>query len=174
MDEQPGERRLAAPLRRDDTGAVDEAWARATAAHAAAPQDPETYVEVLAALATTRFLVPVVALLGEAEVGADGLARDKSSDMASVLLTGADGRVALLAFSSMQTLERWDPGARPVPVAAEHAAQAALQEGAAAIVVDVAGPVSVVIQGEDLAAVARGWRMSRVGGRPAWIGQPPE
>lgn len=169
--ENPGERRLAAPLRADDTGEADVGWSQATAAYA---RDPAAYVEVLTVLGETRLLVPVVALLGESEVGADGLVRDKSSDMASVMLTGADGRVALLAFSSMAALLRWDPEARPVPVAATHAAQAALQEGAVALVVDLAGPVSVVVEGEDLAAVARGWRLARVGEQWAWIGSSPE
>ncbi len=169
MDDDAPARRLAAPLRADDTGAVDVHYAEAAAAYAV---DPAAYVEVLAVLGETRLLVPVVALLGEAETRPDGLVHDKSSDMASVLLTGADGRVALLAFSSMATLQHWDPEARPVPVSATHAAQAALQDDAAALVIDVAGPVTVVLEGDDLSAVARGWRLSRVGEQTAWIGPP--
>ena len=53
----------------------------------------------MAALAGSRVLVPVVAVLGEVEHDAAGLTRDKDSDMAAVLLRGADGRLALLAFS---------------------------------------------------------------------------
>lgn len=171
VEQRPGARRLAAPLRADDAGGVDHGWARASAAYA---HDPAAYVDVLAVLGETRLLVPVVALLGDAERGADGLVRDKSSDMASVLLTGADGRVALLAFSSMTTLAQWDPDARPVPVSGTQAAQAALQDGAAALLVDVAGPVSVVVEGDDLAAVARGWRLAQVGEQSAWIGPAPD
>ncbi|MCY7394926.1 MAG: SseB family protein [Nocardioides sp.] len=166
MDDQDGTRRLAAPAYPDDRG---EAPVELAAALAGWREDPARYVEVLAALTDARLLVPVVALLGEVEIDASGLARDKTSDMASVLLTGADGRAALLAFTSMTTLQQWDADARPVPVEARVAAQAALQDGAAAMVLDVAGPVTLVVQGEDLRALAGGWTLTRVGEHSAWI-----
>jgi SseB protein N-terminal domain len=123
----------------DDTGAADPALAAALAAYA---DDPAREPDVLAALPEARLLVPVVALLGEAEVGPDGLRRDKTSDMAAVLMRGADDRIALLAFTSLDTMHRWDAEARPVPVTARVAARAALQDGAEALLLDVAGPVS--------------------------------
>ena len=89
--------------------------------------------------------------------------------MATVLLQGADGRMALLAFSGTPALQAWDPQARPVPVTARTAAQAALQDGAAAIVVDVAGPATFVVEGQDLEGLARGWTLARVDGRSAWV-----
>jgi len=113
--------------------------------------------------------VPVVALLGEVEYDEHGLAHDKTSDMAAVLMTGRDGRLALLAFTGTQTLTRWNPEARPVPVATQLAAQSALQDQAAALVIDIAGPHTFVIEGADLEAVARGWTLAEVGGRSAWI-----
>ena len=140
MDEHPGGARLLAGAGApDDTGDADPALAAALAAYAA---DPAREPEVLAALAEARLLVPVVATLGEAETGPDGLVRDKSADMATVLLRGADGRLALLAFTGLETMRRWDPEARPVPVPARTAALAAIQDGAAALLVDVAGPVT--------------------------------
>lgn len=163
-----GARRLGAPLRPDDTGASDPAYAAAALAYGAG-RERRAYVDVLGALGATRLLVPVVALPGEVATGPDGPARDTTAEMASVLLTGADGRVALLAFSSLATLQQWDPRARPVPVPARLAAQAAQQDGAAALVIDVAGPVSVVVQGEDLLALAGGWTLTRVGERWGWI-----
>jgi SseB protein N-terminal domain len=126
----------------DDRGEPDRALAAALAAYAV---DPAREPEVLAALAESRLLVPVVATLGEAETGPDGLARDKSADMATVLMRGADGRLALLAFTGLETLHRWDPEARPVPVPARTAALAALQDGADALLIDVAGPVQYVV-----------------------------
>ena len=90
----------------DDTGAADPALAAALAAYA---EDPAREPDVLAALAEARLLVPVVAELGESEVGPDGLAHDKSSDMAAVLMRGPDGRLALLAFTG---LERCSAGTR--------------------------------------------------------------
>lgn len=128
----------------DDTGAPDPALTAALAAYAADPQAEEAEAAVLAALAGARLLVPVVATLGEAEVGPDGLVRDKSADMATVLMRGADGRLALLAFTGLPALHRWDPEARPVPVPARTAALAALQDGAEALLIDAAGPVTYV------------------------------
>lgn len=156
----------------DDDGAADPALASALERHAA---DAAPYPEVLAALAGARLLVPVVALLGEVEMGDDGLARDNSSDMAAVLLTGADGRTALLAFTSTHSLATWDPAARPVPVASSLAAATAVQEGAAALVIDLAGPRRFVVEGEDLHRIAAGWRPVRLDdGGWAWLGTSSE
>jgi hypothetical protein len=128
-----------------------------------------SHVDALAALRDARLLVPVVTVLGESEVDDRGLAHDKTSDMATVLLQGADGRMALMAFTGLPALQAWDPQARPVPVTARTAAQATLQDGAAALVVDVAGPSTFVVEGEDLEGLARGWALVRVGGRSAWV-----
>ena len=169
---------MTEPLRQipDATFAGDtgEAAPDVTAALAAWDADPATYAEALAALQRTRLLVPVVAVLGEVEIDEAGLAHDKSSDMAAVLLQGADGRLALLAFTGQESLLAWNPQARPVPVTTQTAAQAALQDGAAALVVDVAGPATFVVEGEDLEGLARGWRLACVGERPAWIRTTPE
>lgn len=127
-----------------------------------------TYAEVLAVLAQSRLLVPVVAVLGEVEHDERGLAHDKTSDMATVLLQGADGRLALLAFTGTATLTAWNPEGRPVPAATALAARSALQDGAAALVVDVAGPVRFVVEGEDLERLAAGWTLVRVGEQVAW------
>ena len=150
----------------DDTGEASPLLAAALEGYA---DDPGRYADVLAALGTARLLVPVVAVLGEAETGADGLTRDKSSDMATVLLRGADGRTALLAFSSTATLSAWDPEGRPVPVPTRTAALSAVQEGAEALVVDVAGPATVAVEGQDLRALAAGWRLARAGDRVGWV-----
>ena len=139
------------------------------AALSAWQQDSSAYVEALAALQRSRVLVPVVAVLGEVEYDDAGLAREKDSDMATVLVQGADGRLALLAFTGTATLAAWDPQARPVPVTAQVAAQSAVQDGAAALVVDLAGPVRFVVEGEDLRGLAGGWTLARVSGAAAWI-----
>ncbi len=97
-----------------------------------------------------------MAVLGEVEYDEAGLAHDKTSDMAAVLLRGDDGRLALLAFTGLEPLRAWNPEARPVPVASRLAAQSAVQEGAAALLVDVAGPTTVVVEGEDLLGLADG------------------
>jgi hypothetical protein len=150
----------------DDTGEATPVLAAALAGYA---DDEARYPDVLAALGASRLLVPVVAVLGEVEVDDDGLARDKSSDMATVLLRGADGRTALLAFSSTETLAAWNPEGRPVPVPTRTAALSALQEGAEALLVDLAGPITVAVEGKDLGALAAGWRLARSGDRVGWV-----
>ncbi|NYE38212.1 hypothetical protein F4692_003360 [Nocardioides cavernae] len=169
----------AAPLERvipdsgfaDDDGAADVRLAQALAARAAGAATSGT---VLAALQDARLLVPVVAVLGEVELDERGLAHDKSSDMAAVLVQAADGSKALLAFTSTETLTRWDPDARPVPVTAATAATAAVQDGAEALVVDLAGPVTHVVDGDDLARLAAGFRLVAVGTGHGWIGPSAE
>ena len=151
---------------RDDDGSADPALTAALASYAGGEVG---LGEVLVALQHARVLVPVVAMLGEVETDERGLARDKTSDMAAVLVARPDGRRGLLAFSGQETMRRWDPGARPVPVAARLAAQAAVQENADALVVDLAGPASAVVSGDDLRALAAGWRLGRVGERTGWI-----
>jgi SseB protein N-terminal domain len=109
----------------------------------------------LAALAASRLLVPVVAVLTEQEPGDGGPRREKVSEMALPTLIGRDGRPAFLAFSCLDALARWRPGARPVPVPAAGVWEAAAAE-ASAVVIDVAGPVPVAVDGARLAALANG------------------
>ena len=155
----------------DDDGLVPTEVAESLASYSRGPQRRP---QVLAALADSRLLVPVVATVGEVEQGADGLVRDKTSDMATVLMQGRDGRLALLAFTGSEPLLAWNPQARPVPVATRDAARAALQDGAAALLVDVAGPVRFVIEGPDLQALADGFTVAEVDGQPAWVRATPK
>lgn len=162
------DRELLAPAYPDDTGEADPALAAALASYAADPTDPAGLPAALAALQTARVLVPVVAVAGEVELDERGLAHDKTSDMAAVLLQGRDGRRALLAFSGTQTLTAWDPEARPVPVPARQAALAAVQEGAEAMLLDL-GSASLAVESDHLRALAAGWRLVRVGEDLGWI-----
>jgi hypothetical protein len=153
-----------------DDGGVDPAVTAALAAYdeAALADGPDPHPAALAVVQEARVLVPVVALLGEVEHDDQGLAHDKTSDMAAVLLQGRDGRTALLAFTGTESLRRWKDDARPVPVPVRRAAQSALQDGASALVIDVAGPVQFVIEEDDLTSLARGHRLVQVEGRWAW------
>ena len=56
-----------------------------------------------------------------------------------------------------------------MPVAAPLAARSALQDGAAALLVDVAGPVRFVVEGDDLRGLAEGLDAGPGGGGLAWI-----
>lgn len=130
-------RSLAEPAFPDDDGLADPALA-------AALGDEARVYEVFA---TARVFVAVMAILGERAT--DG--SDKSADMAAVFLTGADGRKALVAFSSVATLTAWNATARPVPVWGAQAAEAALAEGVDTIVLDLGQPhfQEVVFQAAD-------------------------
>ncbi len=154
-----------------DDGAADPAVTAALESYAADPD--RLHLATLAVLQHSRLLVPVVAVLEEAEVDAAGLRRDKTSDMAAVLMRGRDGRTALLAFTGTESLRRWNPEARPVPVPAAQAAQAAVQDQASALLVDVAGPVMFVVEEEDLRALADGQALVELNGRYAWVRPGP-
>jgi SseB protein N-terminal domain len=145
-------RTLAGAAYPGDHGSPDSRVSAALAAYAAGRGSEH---EALAALAASRLLVPVVAVLAGAEPGTDGLAREKSSEMALPTLIGADGRAALPAFTCLDTLARWRAGARPVPVPAAQVWRSGAQE-ASAVVIDVAGPVPFAVDGARLAALAEG------------------
>ncbi len=119
---------------------------------------------VLTALAGSRLLVPVVAVLtsraeqragqGEGRPGPGRLAGEKAADMAMPTLIGLDGRRAVPAFTSQDSMRAWQAAARPVPVPALRVWQAATAESCA-VVIDVAGPVALAVEGARLAALAR-------------------
>jgi hypothetical protein len=148
----------------DDGSAV----AQVAEALAAYRSDAVNRAAALAALQDSRVLVPVMAVLGDVEYDGNGLAHDKTSDMATVLITGRDGRKALLAFTSTASLEAWNPEARPVAVELRKAALSAIQDGAAAVVLDVAGPVPFPIEEDDLRSLAEGHLLLRVAGGWGW------
>jgi len=170
---------------RDDHGKADRAVAAALGAYAAGTGGEHA---VLTALADSRLLVPVVAVLadelaspeaaagaGDAGQASAGRARlkeavpqaglplqgEKASEMAMPSIIGGDGRRALPAFTSADAVRRWQPSARPVPVPASGVWQSAVQESWA-VVIDIAGPVPLVVEGARLAALAAGSQAPRM------------
>jgi len=150
---------------RGDHGAADPRVAAALAAYLAGRGSEQA---ALAALAAARLLVPVIAVLadgsaspggtGSASPGADRTASphgDKNSEMVLPTLIGRDGRPAILAFTCLDSLARWRPDARPVPAEADRVWRAAVADGCA-VVIDVAGPVPLAVDGARLAALAAG------------------
>ena len=142
-----------------------------TAALGAFAAGQGTEQDVLTALAGSRLLVPVVAVLpdadrcggtarradaaGPAQAGQGEKAGEKASEMALPVLIGLDGRRAIPAFTSQDSMRRWQADARPVPAAARQVWQAATEDSCA-VVIDVAGPVPLAVEGARLAALARG------------------
>ena len=135
----------------DDIGSADPALAQALSAYA---QGVATGSDVLEALVATRVLVPVVAVLEKSETTADGHRVDKESSMATVTVRRPDGGTSLLGFTSVASLTAWRGDARPVPVPARQAAQAALAEGADTLLLDVAGPSPFAVGGGELRILA--------------------
>lgn len=148
------QRDLAAPAFPDDDGLTDPLLATALGDDTA----------VLEALGESRVFVPIIPLLGEVPVGGD-----KNADMAAVLMTGADGRTALLAFSSVATMAAWDPQARPVPVVGRDAARATLAEDATALLLDLGSPSFSVVETADVEHLAAGHLMVRTPAGTAWL-----
>ena len=146
-----------------DTGGADPAVTAVLAAYAAGAA---TEHAVLTAVAASRLLVPVVAV--PAEAGADstvpaahaagpfGPHSEKETEMALPTLIGNDGRKAVIAFTGTETVRRWRADARPVPVPAARLWPAVAAEQADAVVIDVAGPVPLVVEGARLRALANG------------------
>jgi len=154
---------------RGDHGAADP---RVAAALAAWQSGQGSEQAALTALAGTRLLVPVIAVLAgpaapahrdkdqdqDGDQGQDGdqdQDGDKNSEMVMPTLIGQDGRAAVLAFTGLDALARWRPDARPVPAEADRVWRAAVADGCA-VVIDVAGPVPLAVEGARLAALAAG------------------
>jgi hypothetical protein len=163
-----------------DRGDPDPAVTAALAAFAAGTGSEHG---ALSALAGSRLLVPVVAIPADG-CSADGHSADghsadghsadghsadghsaaghsaaggaeKTGEMALPSILGADGRPALPAFTCLESLRQWRPDARPVPASAASVWQSAVQESCA-VIIDIAGPVPLAVEGARLAALATG------------------
>jgi hypothetical protein len=157
--QRPGEQRfggmsIPGPEFADDDGSPDPVLAEAVALHALGEARVS---DVVRALQGTRLMTPLMAVLDpvldDVDAGAPGPG-EKDSHMATVSLVSPDGRRGLLAFTSVAAMQAWDPAARGIPAAADRVAGAALQEGADAVLLDLAGPVRFALQGDALVAVA--------------------
>ena len=141
---------------RGDRGEADP---RVTAALAAYQAGQGSERAALGALTAARLLVPVIAEQSHEEQNHEGQSGkdqgDKDSVMVLPTLIGRDGRAAVLAFTGLDALARWRPDARPVPAEADRVWRAAVADGCA-VVIDVAGPVPLAVEGARLAALAAG------------------
>ena len=136
----------------DDDGAADAGYLASLAALAAGDGDEAA---VVAALATARVFVPILATLAEEGEGAHGLHADKQADMALVTLKAPDGRTAMPVFTSAAALAAWHPEARPVAVYAARAALSAVAEGAELLVLDPGSRVTFVVRRPAVWALAQ-------------------
>ena len=167
---------------RDDHGSAEPRVAAALAAFGSGQGSEHA---ALTALASSRLLVPIVAVAAgsDGEPLRPGQARsdngpqspghtrsdngpqspghsrpgggDSGAEMSLPTLVGRDGRRAIPAFTCSQALAMWRQQARPVPEPAAQVWRAAAED-ACAVIVDVAGPVPIAIDGARLAALADG------------------
>ena len=136
----------------DDDGMADAGYLAAVAALRDGSGGEEG---VVAALATARVFIPIVAQLAEEAETSHGLHADKQADMALVTLRAADGRTALPAFTSAAALAAWHPDARPVAVYAARAALSAVAEDAELLVLDPGAEVTFVVRRPAVWALAK-------------------
>src|SRR5580700_3037056 len=167
---------------RDDHGSAEPRVAAALAAFGSGQGSEHA---ALTALASSRLLVPIVAVAAgsdgepprpgqaqpDSEQQSPGHTRsdgerqspghtrpdggDSGAEMSLPTLVGRDGRRAIPAFTCSQALAMWRQQARPVPEPAAQVWRAAAED-ACAVIVDVAGPVPIAIDGARLAALADG------------------
>ncbi|MGV8910428.1 MAG: SseB family protein [Propionicimonas sp.] len=138
---------------------------------AAAGNSRDDYLRAVAALCTARFLLPIVAL-GDAGDGPDP---DRHAEVRAALLTTPDGTSGLPVFTGLDALLAWKPEARPVPCRLDEVAATAVEAGAAAVLVDVAGPAPLVIEAGLVGELAGGRRLVELeGGRWGWLYAVPD
>lgn len=112
---------------------------------------------VVAEFARSRLLIPLLAELGDggSEVGAHGLAIDKSQELSIVTVQGPDGRKVLPVFASVEAMSRWNPLARPVPADGVRVALAAADDGTDLVVLDPGSPTEFVLRRPAVWSVAQ-------------------
>ena len=103
------------------------------------------YARAVAALCTTRLLLPI--------------APDPEGDLAAVQVTSVHGDTALLAFTGLDALLAWNSVARPVPCTLDEVAATAVETRAEAVLIDLAGPATLVIEADLIGELAQGRRL---------------
>jgi hypothetical protein len=103
----------------------------------------------------SRLLIPLLAELGESGEGAHGQTVDKSADLSIVNVETPDGQVGLPVFSSVETMQRWNKIARPVPSDAIRVALAAASEGTTRIILDPGSESEFAFRRAAIAALAQ-------------------
>lgn len=107
--------------------------------------DTDGYARAVAGLCLSRLLLAI--------------APDPEGDLSAVQVTAPDGRTGLLAFTGLDSFQEWNALARPVPCTLDDLAATAVEVAAEALILDIAGPVPLVIEGELLSELAAGRRL---------------
>lgn len=144
-----------------DDGSADAALLAALTAFRAGEGDA---VAVVDAYRRARLLIPLIAEKGEEGTAPSGLRVDKTQELSIVTVAGPDGRRVLPVFSSVETMARWDPSARPVPADGIRTALAAAGDDTDLIVIDPGSPTEFVLRRPAVWAIGQGhaWEPSPV------------
>lgn len=140
-------------------------------------QAPKELIEVIASfrqglvgaekvvdqIRTSRLLVPLIAELGEAEIGPHGKLVDKSAELSVVTVKSPDNQDSLVVFSSVASMSNWNPTARPVPTDAVRVCLAAASQLSTRVVLDPGSETEFVLRRPVIAKIAQSF---------AWL--PPE
>jgi hypothetical protein len=115
----------------------------------------KSQADVVDAIRSSRLLVPLLAKLGESEIGTNGLKVDKSAELSIVTVKAPDDQEALVVFSSVAAMQRWNPSARPVPTDAIRVCLAAASQLSTRVVIDPGSETQFVIRRPAIARIAQ-------------------
>ena len=111
--------------------------------------------QVVDQIRISRFLVPLIAQLGESEIGAHGKEVDKSAELSIVTVKSPDDQESLVAFSSVDAMSRWNKSARPVPTDAIRLCLAAASQMSTRVVLDPGSETEFVLRRPAIAKIAQ-------------------
>ena len=114
-----------------------------------------TIEQVVDQIRVSRFLVPLIAQLGESEIGPHGQKVDKSAELSIVTVKSPDDQDSLVAFSSVEAMSRWNPSARPVPTDAVRLCLAAASQMSTRVVLDPGSETEFVVRRPAIAKIAQ-------------------
>ena len=103
----------------------------------------------------SRLLVPLLANLGESEIGAHGQKVDKSAELSIVTVKSPDDQDSLVVFSSVEAMNRWNKASRPVPTDAIRIALAAASQMSTRVVLDPGSDTEFVVRRPAIAKIAQ-------------------
>ena len=127
--------------------------------------DQVSYIRALVALCTSRLLMPIVATGDET----DHPDPDRHAEMGAVTLVNDSGTF-LLAFTGLDSMNAWRTDVRPVPCTLDELCLTVKEGGSDQLLIDVAGPNSLVVAGEALDLLAQGYAVAEFEGEEfAWV-----
>ncbi len=136
----------------DDDGKAPEKLMQVITAFRAGEVGAEAVVDQIR---ISRLLVPLLANLGESEIGAHGQRVDKSAELSIVTVKSPDDQDSLVVFSSVEAMSRWNKASRPVPTDAIRIALAAASQMSTRVVLDPGSDTEFVVRRPAIAKIAQ-------------------